>query len=152
MQSQKHSAQTCPPTVSLEASCPPSRSANWKLTSNLWPFLPLPAQHRPAGHPPRPLGREGGRGRRGRLRHRHGDPLRQPDRELLVRRAGNPDGTEEVGSAPVFNLDSNWFLFLVLIWILTFSILRCILDSKMFIFFVIIWILTGLYPSLLSGF
>jgi len=62
---------------------------------------PLPAKYRPPGHPPRALGGEGGRGRRGRLRHRHGDTLRQPDRELLLRRAGNPDGSEEVSSDPV---------------------------------------------------
>lgn len=59
-------------------------------------LLFTPAKHRAPGDPPRTLRGENGSGGGGRLRHLHGDPLREADWELLVRRPGNTDRTEEV--------------------------------------------------------
>lgn len=60
----------------------------------------FPAQHRPSRRPSWAVRGEGGHGGRGRLRHLHGRPLRQADRQLLLCRPGHADRPEEVSLYP----------------------------------------------------
>lgn len=72
----------------------------------------ISAKHRASWHPSWALWRKGGCGRRGRLRHLYGDSLREADWQLLLRRPGHPDRTEEVSSGLSLFFTVSPFLFL----------------------------------------